>query len=49
MKSHQMRLSNSRTGRILLHLSCIGRHGRWHWHFQGIAREFNSPTQPPPF
>lgn len=45
MKARQLRLSGSRAGRIVLHLTCIARTGRWHWHFKGIAREFNSGAQ----
>lgn len=37
-------LSDSRVGRILLHLTCIARHGRFQWHFQGILREFAFTT-----
>ena len=44
MKTYQLRLSGSRAGRILLHLTCIAKHGRWHWHFMGIAREFKFST-----
>jgi hypothetical protein len=40
MKANHLQLSHSRSGRILLHLACIARHGRVHWHFRGIAREF---------
>lgn len=40
MKAHPLQLAGSRSGRIVLHLACIVRHGRIHWHFQGIAREF---------
>ncbi len=41
MKTAQIHLSRSRSGRILLHLVCIVRHGRIQWHFHGIAREFS--------
>ena len=44
MKTYQLRLSSSRGGRILLHLTCIAKHGRWHWHLLGIAREFSFST-----
>ncbi|MES2925033.1 MAG: hypothetical protein V4819_25985 [Verrucomicrobiota bacterium] len=44
MKTYQLRLSRSRAGRILLHLTCIAKHGRWHWHLAGIAREFHFAT-----
>lgn len=39
MKTY-LQLSNHRAGRVLLHLACISRNGRFKWHFRGIAREF---------
>lgn len=45
MKTSDLQLSLSRTGRILLHLKCIARSGRFHWHFQGIVRELTSSIQ----
>ena len=44
MKTIRLQLSGSRTGRVLLHLECIARHGRIIWHFRGIAREFGFQT-----
>ena len=35
------RFSGTRAGRIFLHLVCLARRGRVHWHLQGIAREFS--------
>ncbi len=34
-----LQLSENRAGRVLLHLACISRRGRFKWHLQGIARE----------
>jgi hypothetical protein len=32
-------LTETRAGRIVLHLMCIVRHGRVRWHWDGIRRE----------
>ena len=39
-KLFPFQLSDSRFGRVVLHLTCIIRHGHLQWHFRGIAREF---------
>ncbi|MES2925079.1 MAG: hypothetical protein V4819_26225 [Verrucomicrobiota bacterium] len=39
-----LQLSSNRAGRVLLHLFCISRHGRFKWHFRGIVREFGHST-----
>lgn len=38
MKTY-LQLSENRVGRVLLHLACISRRGRFQWHIRGIARE----------
>ncbi len=38
MKTY-LQLSENRAGRVLLHLACISRRGRFKWHIRGIARE----------
>lgn len=35
-------LPQTRAGRILLHLACLIRTRRFHWHIQGIVREFST-------
>lgn len=39
MKTH-LQLSDTRPGRILLHLRCLVRDKRVGWHLRGILREF---------
>jgi len=33
--------SETRAGRVLLHLACLIRTRRFRWHFQGIVREIS--------
>jgi hypothetical protein len=44
MKANQHLCSGSRACWILLHVTSIAKHGRWHRHLPGIAREVSFPA-----
>jgi hypothetical protein len=37
----KMKLSETSIGRVVLHLICLARDGKLHWHWAGICREFH--------
>ena len=39
----KLQLAASPAGRIVLHLACAWRDHRFHWHWQGVAREVARP------
>jgi hypothetical protein len=36
----KLRLCKYPFGRVLLHLACLAKDGKWDWHWAGIRREF---------
>ena len=42
MTTFKMQLTQIAPGRVLLHLGCLLRGGRWHFHLTGIRREIRS-------
>jgi len=39
----KFKLATSATGRIVLHVFCLVRDHKLHWHWAGICREFHHP------
>ncbi len=42
-KAITAKLARNRFGRMLLHLNCIARGGKWSWHLAGLRRELFGP------